>query len=286
MARPGKDERKLRRTAEALSKELARGRAEEAADAFLSLPPAVRAAHREALARLVIPAVQKAFAARAWSTLDGWTRRVLAEPTLVAAPAGPEPVEAWWAMGWGAVHSARWADARRAFDRLAPALEGTSLGGALDELIRTEGRGEPARFAALAAEIAVPPDPRLGYEPPRQRPSAPRAPRSVDEVERAVLAAYGTRPHRELRELVGKWTDAADPEVARAIRLLAARLSVREVIGAGANVSASELDAARFVARCSLTLGAPPELAEAVSTAARAAFRGARGEPVDTRRLA
>jgi uncharacterized protein DUF6109 len=207
-----------------------RGDLEGILSALLRLPPPLREELLPSAAALFRQAVREQHRRGAWSTLSTQAVRVDAEPGLVEKDAAPE--EAWatyWPLVWAAGRARDWERARRLWQPLTgPArAHAPLLAGTMEGWLSSEGSPAP-EIIAPALERLPPVDSRLGIEPPSQRVSLP-PPRSLEEVEGALLALCALEPFPVFASRAEAWARAAPAEVARAIWELAGQLAAREL---------------------------------------------------------
>jgi hypothetical protein len=207
-----------------------RGDLEGMLSALLRLPPPLREELLPSGAALLRQAVREQHRRGSWSTLSTQAVRVDAEPGLVERGAAPE--EAWatyWPLVWAAGRARDWERARRLWQPLTDPARAHAplLAEAMDGWLSSEGSPAP-ELIAPALERLPPVDSRLGIEPPSQRVSPP-PPRSLEEVEGALLALCALEPFPVFVSRAEAWARAAPTEVARAIWELAGQLAAREL---------------------------------------------------------
>jgi hypothetical protein len=198
--------------------------------ALLRLPPPLREELLPSAASLFRQAVREQHRRGAWSTLGTQAMRADAEPGLVERGVAAE--EAWatyWPLVWAAGRARDWERARRLWQPLTgPARAHASLlARTMEGWLSSEGNPAP-ELIAPALERLPPVDERLGMEPPSQRVSLP-PPRSLQEVEGALLALCALEPFPVFASRAEAWARAAPTEVARAVWELAGQLAAREL---------------------------------------------------------
>ncbi|ATB40415.1 hypothetical protein CYFUS_005864 [Cystobacter fuscus] len=207
-----------------------RGDLEGMLSALLRLPPPLREELLPSSATLFRQAVREQHRRGSWGMLSTQAMRVDAEPGLVERGAAPE--EAWatyWPLVWAAGRARDWGRARRLWQRLNdPArVHAPLLARAMDGWLSSEGSPSP-ELIAPALDRLPPVESILGVEPPSQRVSPP-PPRSLEEVEEALLALRALEPFPVFASRAEAWARAAPTEVAGAIWELAGQLAAREL---------------------------------------------------------
>ncbi|MFY0566371.1 DUF6109 family natural product biosynthesis protein [Archangium lansingense] len=222
--------RQHRQWLEEARKHQKRGDLEGMLSALLRLPPSLREELLPSGAALLRQAVREQHRRGSWRTLSTLAVRVDAEPGLVERGAAPE--EAWatyWPLVWAAGRARDWERARRLWQPLTGPTRAHAplLARAMDGWLSSDGSPSP-ELIAPALERLPPVDSLLGIEPPSQRVSLP-PPRSLDEVEGALLALRALEPFPVFASRAEAWARAAPAEVARAIWELAGQLAAREL---------------------------------------------------------
>ncbi|WP_224244907.1 DUF6109 family natural product biosynthesis protein [Hyalangium gracile] len=272
MARQEGEERQHRRWLEDARKYLTRGELEAGLPALLRLPPSQREQLLPRGAELFRQAVQELHRRGAWGALATLAARADVEPRLVEQGVEPEEARAtYWSLLWAASRAREWARAERLWQPLAPTARehAPRLAVAMEAWVSSQGTPEP-RSVAPALACLPPVDARLGVEPARTHVSL-SPPRSLEEVEEALLALYALEPFPRFASRVEAWGKELPAEVARATwrqaGLLAAReLWLRAEHGQG---SASLLEPAVLLARAAREAGDARELSEPVLQALR-----------------
>ncbi|MBN1205127.1 MAG: hypothetical protein JXB05_09410 [Myxococcaceae bacterium] len=230
MARHDREERQHRRWLEDARKHLGRGDLEGTLSALLRLPPPLREELLPLSAALFRQVVQEQHRRGAWGPLSTLAVRADAEPGLVERGVEAEEARAtYWPLLWAAGRARDWARAQRLWRPLASAAQERAprLATALDSWLSTQGAPDPETLmSVLAAPSLV--DSRLGIEPVRAHAALP-APRSVAEVEGAVLALCAMEPFGVFASRVETWAREAPAEVARTVWELAGQLAAREL---------------------------------------------------------
>jgi hypothetical protein len=230
MARNDREERQHRRWREDARKHLSRGDLEGTLSALLRLPPPLREELLPLSAALFRQVVQEQHRRGAWGLLSTLAARAEAEPGLVERGVEAEEARAtYWPLLWAAGRAREWARAQRLWRPLAVAAQERAprLAAAVDAWLSAQGA--PSSEAVLPFLAALSPvDSRLGVEPTRTRTALP-APRSMAEVEGAVLALCATEPFAVFASRVETWAREASAEVARAVWELAGQLAAREL---------------------------------------------------------
>lgn len=230
MAKHDRTGRQHRQWLEEARKYQKRGDLEGMLSALLRLPPPLREELLPSAAALFRQAVREQHRRGSWSTLSTQAVRGDAEPGLVER--GAAPGEAWatyWPLVWAAGRTRDWERARRLWQPLTgPArAHAPLLAGAMEDWLSSEGSPSP-ELITPALERLPPVDSRLGIEPPSQRVSLP-PPRSLEEVEGALLALCALEPFPVFASRAEAWARAAPAEVARAVWELAGQLAAREL---------------------------------------------------------
>lgn len=272
MARHDREERQHRRWLEDAHKHLTRGDLDGMLPALLRLPPALREEVLPRGAVLFRRAVQEQHRRGAWGVLSTLAARADAEPGLVER--GGEAAEAqatYWSLVWAAGRAREWARAQRLWLPLAAAARERAprLAVALESWLSTQGAPTPEAVAPVLGALANL-DSRLGIEPVRARASLP-PPRSLAEVEEAVLALCASEPFPVFASRVEGWAREAPAEVAGAVWALTGQLAARELwlraeVGKGL---AALSQPALLLARAVREGGAPPALSAATIQALR-----------------
>ena len=265
------EQRLLRKAREGLAAGLKAGIAAQATSNLLRLPEDERGAMVGAVGALFRSEVAKAFAAGRWSGVHEWAPRVEAEPRLLSAGAPADPtggVEARWMLLWACIRARDWGRARVHLDGLRPVLPARLLA-ALEVLVLTSGAPGPEALALFGLPALPAPDPRLGYDRPRQ-PKAPPlpAPQSAGEVEARTLACFARGDWEGFRTTVERWLLEVQAPLRGPLSSLSSRLAVRELLR-GAGSTRSLAGPARWIVRCCTANGALPELEETVALALR-----------------
>jgi hypothetical protein len=254
-----------------------RGNLEGMLSALLRLPPPLRDELLPSGAALFRQAVREQHRHGSWRTLSTLAVSADAEPGLVERGTAPE--EAWatyWPLVWAAGRARDWERARRLWQPLTgPArAQAPLLAGALDGWLSSEGRPAP-ELIAPALERLPPVDPLQGIEPPSPRVSPP-PPRSLEEVEGALLALYALEPFPVFASRAEAWARVASAEVARAVWELAGQLAVREfwLRAAEGKGRAALSEPASLLARAVRAGGAPEALSAPTLQALRVVAAG------------
>jgi hypothetical protein len=240
-------------------KGLRRGDAEIAVHALRRLPPEERAELLEPVGALFRAAVAADHRAKDWSRLTAWASRAEKLPGLEGAPGSAGFVATHWSLTWGALKTKELERARRWYEPLHPVLVERSPGFATAMAALVAGAVTPAQVAPFLAE-APPGDPRLGYEPRRQRREW-SPPTSVEEAEGRTLALAGTEPWAVFAATLTAWTSKLEPRLVRPMLELAAPLAVREALNRLTSSHAQPLAPAELLRLAVETLGAPASLA-------------------------
>ncbi|KFA88520.1 DUF6109 family natural product biosynthesis protein [Archangium violaceum] len=230
MAKHDRTGRQHRQWLEEARKYQKRGDLEGMLSALLRLPPPLREELLPSGAVLFRQAVREQHRRGSWGTLGTQAVRADAEPGLVERGATPEEALAtYWPLVWAAGRARDWERARRLWQPLTgPArAHAPLLAGAMDGWLSSEGSPAP-ELIAPALEHLTPVDALLGIEPPRQHVSLP-PPRSLEEVEGALLALCALEPFPVFASRAEAWARAAPAEVARAVWELAGQLAAREL---------------------------------------------------------
>ena len=272
MAKHDRTGRQHRQWLEEARKHQKRGDLEGMLSALLRLPPPLREELLPSGAALFRQAVREQHRRGSWRTLSTQAVRADAEPGLVERGAAPE--EAWatyWPLVWAAGRARDWERARRLWQPLTDPARAHAplLAGAMDGWLSSEGSPAP-ELIAPALEHLPPVDSLLGIEPPSQRVSLP-PPRSLEEVEGALLALCALEPFPVFAHHTEAWARAAPAEVARAIWALAGQLAARALWlrAAEGKGHAALSEPASLLARAVREGGAP----EALSTPTLQALR-------------
>lgn len=230
MPRHDHEEGRHRRWLEDARKYLRRGDLEGALPALLRLPPPRRDELLPHAAALFRKAVEEQHRRGAWGGLGELAARAEAEPGLVERGASPEEARAlYWPLMWAAGRARAWARAQKLWGFLATTARESAprLAAAVEAWIVTQG--VPASEAVAPALACLPPvDARLGIEPARPH-AAVSAPRSMAEVEQAVLALCAIEPFPVFARRIEAWAREAPAEVAQAVWELAGQLAAREL---------------------------------------------------------
>ncbi|WP_224362696.1 DUF6109 family natural product biosynthesis protein [Hyalangium versicolor] len=230
MAQQASEERQHRRWLEDARKYLGRGDLEATLAPLLRLPPELREEFLPRGAALFRDAVQKQHRRGDWGMLATLAARADAEPRLVEQGVGLDEAQAtWWPLVWAAGRAREWARSQRLWQSLVPTAreKAPRLSVAMEAWI--VGQGVPAPESVAAVLECLPPvDLRLGIEPVRLSPNL-RAPRSVEEVEGAVLALCAMEPFTVFSSRVEAWAREASAEVIRAVWQLTGQLAAREL---------------------------------------------------------
>ncbi|PTL78973.1 DUF6109 family natural product biosynthesis protein [Vitiosangium sp. GDMCC 1.1324] len=263
MGRHDRTERQHRQWLEEARKYLERGNLEGMLSALLRLPPSQREELLPRSAALFRQSVQEQHRRGAWTTLGTLAMRADAEPRLVEQGAAPEEVRAtYWPLVWAAGRARDWGLARRLWQSLTEQVRAHAplLGTALDGWFSAEGSPAP-EVIAPALERLPPVDSLLGVEPPGPRVSLP-PPRSLAEVEGALLSLCALEHFPVFASRAEAWARAAPAEVARAVWELAGQLAARELWlrAAAGKGRASLVEPASLLARAVREGGAPEVL--------------------------
>jgi hypothetical protein len=277
MARHDHTERQHRQWLREAHKHLDRGNLEGLLPALLRLPPPLREELLPRGAALFRKAVQQEHSRGAWGPLSTLAARADTEPALVER--GVEPEEAWasyWPLVWAAGHAHEWQRAQRLWQPLAEAVRARAplLAAALESWLGAQGAPQPEALSpALERLRSV--DSRLGVEPPRSRVSLP-PPRSLAEVEGALLALRALEPFPVFASRAEAWARAAPAEVARAVWELAGLLAARElwIRAAEGKERAALSEPALLLARAVREGGAPQALSAPTLQALRVVAAG------------
>ncbi|WNG56892.1 hypothetical protein F0U59_20585 [Archangium gephyra] len=280
--RTGRQHRQLLEEARKYQK---RGDVEGMLSALLRLPPPLREELLPSGAALFRQAVREQHRRGSWGALGTQAVRADAEPSLVERGVPPEEACAtYWPLVWAAGRARDWERARRLWQPLTgPArAHAPLLAGAMDDWLSSEGSPAPERIAP-ALEHLSPVDSLLGIEPPSQRVSLP-PPRSLEEVEGALLALCALEPFPVFASRAEAWARAAPAEVARAVWELAGQLAARELWlrAAGGKGHASFAEPASLLARAVREGGASEALSALTLQALRVAAAGL-AQPVVSR---
>jgi len=230
MARYDHEEGRHRRWLEDARKYLRRGDLEGALPALLRLPPPRREELLPHAAALFRKAVEEQHRRGIWGGLGELAARAEAEPGLVERGVDPEEARAlYWPLMWAAGRARAWARAQKLWEFIATPVRARAprLAAAVEAWLFAQGA--PASEAVAPALTCLPPlDARLGIEPARPR-AAVSAPRSMAEVEQAVLALCAIEPFPVFAHRIGAWAREVPAEVARAVWELAGQLAAREL---------------------------------------------------------
>ena len=277
MAKHDRTGRQHRQWLEEARKHQKRGDLEGMLSALLRLPPPLREELLPSGAALLRRAVREQHRRGSWRTLSTHAVYADAEPGLVERDAAPE--EAWatyWPLVWAAGRARDWERARRLWQRLTDPARAHAplLARTMDGWLSSEGSPSP-EFIAPALEHLPPEDPRLGIEPPSQRVSLP-PPRSLEEVEGALLALCALEPFPVFASRAEAWARAAPAEVVRAIWELAGQLAARELWlrAAEGKGHAALSEPASLLARALREGGAPEALSAPTLQALRVVAAG------------
>ncbi|MDY7229684.1 DUF6109 family natural product biosynthesis protein [Hyalangium rubrum] len=230
MARPKSEELQHRRWLEDARKHLGRGDLDSALPVLLRLPTPLREEVLPRGAALFRKGVHEQHHRGAWGTLSTLAARAEAEPGLVER--GVEAGEAratFWPLMWAAARAREWARAQRLWQPLSGVARAHApvLAGAVDSWLSAQGA--PSSEALAPALACLPPvDPRLGVEPSRQHASPP-PPRSVAEVEGALLVLCALEPFPVFAGRAETWAREAPADVVSAVWELAGQLAAREL---------------------------------------------------------
>ncbi|OJT20875.1 hypothetical protein BO221_28665 [Archangium sp. Cb G35] len=254
-----------------------RGDLEGMLSALLRLPPPLREELLPSGAALFRQAVREQHRRSSWGTLGTQAVRADAEPGLVERGAAPEETCAtYWPLVWAAGRARDWERARRLWQPLTgPArAHAPLLAQAMDDWLSSEGSPAP-ELIAPALEHLPPVDSLLGIEPPSQRVSLP-PPRSLEEVEGALLALCALEPFPVFASRAEAWARAAPAEVARAVWELAGQLAARELWlrAAEGKGHAALSEPASLLARAVREGGAPESLSAPTLQALRVVAAG------------
>ncbi|WP_309895697.1 DUF6109 family natural product biosynthesis protein [Archangium sp.] len=230
MAKHDRTGRQHRQWLEEARKYQKRGDLEGMLSALLRLPPPLREELLPSGAALLRQSVRENHRRGSWRTLGTQAVHADAEPGLVERGAAPE--EAWatyWPLVWAAGRARDWERARRLWRPLTDPARAHAplLARAMEGWLSSEGSPSP-ELIAPALEHLPPVDPLLGIEPPSQRVSPP-PPRSLEEVEGALLALCALEPFPVFASRAEAWARSSPAEVARAIWELAGQLAAREL---------------------------------------------------------
>lgn len=230
MARHDRQEGQRRRWLEDARKYLGRGDLESALPSLLRLPPPMRDELLPRAAALFRAAVEEQHQHGAWGRLGTLAARAEAEPGLVERGVALEQAQAlYWPLMWGAGRAREWARAERLWQPLAATVRARApgLATAIEAWLSSQG-APPSELVAPALACLPPVDTRLGIELARPRPAV-TPPRSVAEVEGAVLALCALEPFPVFASRVEAWAREVSSEVARAVWELAGALAAREL---------------------------------------------------------
>ncbi|WP_257455681.1 DUF6109 family natural product biosynthesis protein [Archangium lipolyticum] len=254
-----------------------RGDLEGMLSALLRLPPPLREELLPSAAALFRQTVREQHRRGSWGMLGILAMRVDTEPGLVERGAAPE--EAWatyWPLVWAAGRARDWERARRLWQPLTgPArAHAPLLAGAMDDWLSAQGSPAP-ELITPALERLPPVESLLGIEPPSQRVSLP-PPRSLEEVEGALLSLCALEPFPVFASRAEAWARAAPAEVARAIWELAGQLAARELWlrAAEGKERAAFSEPASLLARAVREGGAPQALSASTLQALRVVAAG------------
>lgn len=230
MARHDHTERQHRQWLREAHKHLDRGSLEGLLPVLLRLPPPLREELLPRGAALFRKAVQREYSRGAWGPLSTLAARADTEPALVERGAEPQEARAsYWPLVWAASRTSEWERAWRLWQPLAEEARARAplLAVAMEGWLRAQGAPPPEALSpALERLSAV--DSRLGIEPPRSHVPLP-PPRSLAEVEGALLALRAREPFPAFASHAEAWARAAPTEVARAVWELAGQLAAREL---------------------------------------------------------
>jgi hypothetical protein len=269
MAKPDKHQKQARRARAQVEAELARGHAGEAVDAWLSLPERERAVLGPTVARAALACLQGLAERHDTARAVPWLSRIVRGRDLIEGSA-PELAAVRWLLLAAGLRARHWRAAQCVWAELASDLADSPLKTALEQCVRSEGAHTSLDVTSMLHAEAL----RLGREPPRLRASY-TAPTTAQEAVRTCLACFDSEPFARFRELVTTWIDRATPELALGLGVLAARLSVRELL-LRQDDPARALDAAGFCATLAASAAGAAELEPAVTHALRAAARAVR----------
>ncbi|WP_395822992.1 DUF6109 family natural product biosynthesis protein [Archangium minus] len=254
-----------------------RGDLEGMLSALLRLPPPLREELLPSAADLFRQAVREQHRRGSWRTLSNLAVRVDTEPGLVER--GTTPEEAWatyWPLVWATGRARDWERARRLWQPLsAPArAHAPLLAGAMDGWLSSEGSPAPELIAPALDRLPLV-DSLLGIEPQSQRVSLP-PPRSLEEVEGALLALCALEPFPVFASRAEAWARAAPAEIARAVWELAGQLAARELWlrAAEGKGHAALSEPASLLARAVREGGAPEALSAPTLQALRVVATG------------
>jgi hypothetical protein len=272
MARPDLEERQHRRWLEDARKHLTRGDLEGALPMLLRVPSPLREEVLLPGAVLFRKRVREHHQRGAWGALSTLAARADAEPGLVERGVEAEEARAtYWPLLWAAGRARDWARAQRLWQPLAAVARerAPQLAVALDTWLSSQGAVTAEALAPVLSRLPAV-DARLGIEPARVHATVP-APRSVAEVEEAVLALCALEPFAVFASRAGTWAREAPAEVAQVVWELAGQLAARELwIRAEAGKGAAALsEPAVLLARAVREAHAPAVLSEPVVQALR-----------------
>lgn len=273
---PGSQDKALRRAEAQLDKAVARRDVEGAVAALFGLGKLEREPLLDRCASCVRQMLPELHRQSAWGRLHTLAARVEQEPRLLTHGADEAAIaHARWPLLLACMQARDFARAKRVWSLLASvvAAKAPALHQAIAAWVAGRGTIEPATLAGLdlarlPAPVAV--DPRLGVEPTTRAPQAPppAPPETADAVSHAVHLLFATQPVRQAGEVLLAWQDRAAPDLATAMRRLAASLATRELLlRASKNERAG--DAAQILARLVLSAPDPAESATEILLAVR-----------------
>lgn len=278
MARHDTTERQHRQGLREAHKHLDRGNLEGLLPVLLRLPRPLREELLPRGAALFRKAVQQEHGRGAWGPLSTLAARADAEPGLVERGVEPEEARAsYWPLVWAAGRAREWERARRLWQPLAETARVRTplLAAAMEGWLGTQG-APPLEILSPALERLRSVDSRLGVEPPRSSPVPLPPPRSLAEVEGALLALRAREPFPVFASRAEAWARAAPAEVARAVWELAGQLAARElwIRAAEGQGHASLSEPALLLARAVREGGAPQALSTPTLQALRVVAAG------------
>jgi hypothetical protein len=266
VGRDSKEERRLKRAGEELQKGLSRGDLDRALPAFLVLPASEQGLHAARVAELVRRDVTSTYARRAWARLSQLAGYVERDERVVSAGAADDQIlEARWALLWGRARSGDWQRARLHLDAVRPALARSPFLAPLSALVESKGAPDAAACELMKRALADRPtsvDARLGYDPGQRaealEPISP--PVNEEEVEPRLLAFFARTGWQGFAATAEAWARRADPKTERRIRILAAQLSVQELLMRAQRGPEHAAEPALFIAQACVQADAAQEL--------------------------
>jgi hypothetical protein len=236
-----KEDKRLRRAREQVDKALVRRELESAVEAVLGLDKA----GREPLLALVAPVFRRTLfelhKTSAWGRLHTLAARSEQEPRLLLQGADEAALAAArWPLLLACMRARDFARATRLWKSLADPMtaRAPALARAMDAWLAalTAGQGQLGLDALAGLDLdglpaPAPADPRLGIEATaRSRPAPPPAPILVEQVDGALYALFASQTPSVAFETLWGWLEPAPIDVAKALRIRAGSLALRELL--------------------------------------------------------